>query len=97
MKASEFYEKYWRVQNAVGEWVRPCPLTDAQKKYLDTCAEYPDCVGVMMFGKRRRPVCIDVEHLKQQMSKMPTYFIPDNQPLLDKFGSSIETNQNEPS
>lgn len=94
MKASEFYEKYWKLSNGKGEMISPPKLNDEEKDFLDNCAEQQNCQGAIFIRKRRRTVQINIEVLKEQMKKFPPYFIPAHPPLLDKYGSP--KNENSP-
>lgn len=91
MKASEFYERYWRVIDANGKAVKLPPLRQEEKDFLDHCAEVDNVKSASFYRKRGRSVYIDVGILKEKMKKFPAYFIPTNQPLLDKYGGIIES------
>ena len=43
----------------------------------------------MFFRKRKRPVSINIDYLKEDMRKLPQYFTPANQPKLDKYGQAM--------
>lgn len=63
MKPSEFYEKYWLVNGK-----KPPPLTDKEKEWLDGVSRY-DHITAMFFRKRRRPISINIDYLKEDMKK----------------------------
>ena len=89
MKPSEFYEQYWRLDYGDGKLVAPPKLSEAEKQFLDEAATNPNCQGALFTRKRKRPVQVNVEVLKREMSKFPEYFIPANQPKLDKWGQIL--------
>jgi hypothetical protein len=86
MKPSEFYEQYWRLDYGDGILVAPPKLSEDEKKFLDEATTNPNCQGALFIRKRKRPVQVNVEVLKREMSKFPEYFIPEKQPKLDKWG-----------
>ena len=90
MKASEFYEVYWRISDGKGGYIKPPALSDAEKEYLDKAAE-TDCDHVQFFRTRRRPTQINLNYLKEDMNKLPKYFFPVNQPKLDKWGNILNS------
>ena len=67
----------------------PPKLSEAEKKFLDEVATNPNCQGALFTRTRKRPVQVNVEVLKREMSKFPEYFIPTNQPKLDKWGNIL--------
>jgi len=87
MKPSEFYENYWKIDLGNGKLVSPPKLTDKEKEFLDNASSYPDCEGAVFTRRRRRNIQVNVEALKRDMGKFPEYFIPANQPKIDKYGS----------
>jgi hypothetical protein len=89
MKPSEFYEQYWRLDYGNGKLVPPPKLSESEKKFLDEASINPNCQGALLTRKRKRHVQINVEVLKKEMSKFPEYFIPTNQPKLDKWGQIL--------
>jgi hypothetical protein len=89
MKPSEFYEIYWRVDYGDGKWAEPPKLSDEEKDFLDNAAN-GDYSRIVFTRKRRRKVEINIDVLKEQMKKLPPYFIPANQPKLDEFGNILD-------
>lgn len=90
MKRSEFYEKYWKIDFGNGKLVSPPKLSDAEKEFLDSC---PDNSNAMFYRVRKRPVMVNVDFLNEEMKKLPPYFIPVNQPKLDKWGNVLEQSE----
>lgn len=91
MKPSEFYEQYWKIDYGNGKLVSPPKLSQAEKDFLDNSMESPNCEAAVFTRKRGRNVQVNVESLKRQMSKFPEYFIPTQQPNLDKYGNIVES------
>lgn len=91
IKPSEFYEKYWRIDYLDGKGQVPLPkLSQAEKDFLDNAVQTENTQGVLFFRKRRRQVQVNIEILKEEMKKFSQYFIPANQPTLDKYGQNLE-------
>lgn len=93
MKPSEFYEKHWRISDGKGNYVQPPPLSAEEKDFLDKSVEGENTY-VQFFRKRRRTVQINIEYLMDGYKKFPHFFIPTNQPKLDKYGQIIEDETN---
>lgn len=89
MKVSEFYEKYWKITDKKGNLVSPPKLTGTQKDFLDKAAD-GNSEYVMFFGRRRRPIQINIQYLIEDYKKMPKCFYPANQPNFDKYGNIKE-------
>lgn len=96
MKPSEFYETYWKIDYGNGKLVSPPKLSQAEKDFLDTAMETPNTEAAVFYRKRKRQVQVNVEALKRDMNKFPEYFIPTQQPKLDKYGN-ILSEENNPS
>lgn len=90
MKPSEFYEQYWRIDYGDGKLLPPPKLSQAEREFLDTAMDTPNCESALFIRKRKRTVQVNVEALKREMNKFPEYFIPTQQPLLDKFGNIVD-------
>lgn len=89
MKPSEFYEQYLRLDYGDGKLVAPPKLSEAEKQFLDEAAAKPNYQVALFTRKRKRTVQVNVELLKREMNKLPEYFIPANQPKLDKWGQIL--------
>lgn len=92
MKASEFYETWWRISDGKGGYIKPPLLSDAEKEFLDKAVER-NSDHVQFFRTRRRPVQINLTYLKEDMNKLPKHFIPAYQPKLDKWGDVLPENE----
>lgn len=89
MKPSEFYEKYWRISDGKGGFVKPPQLSDKEKEFMDNAA-HVNADFVNFYRKRRQQVQVNLNYLKEDMQKHPPYFMPINQPKLDKWGNILE-------
>lgn len=69
MKASEFYQKYWRIKTNDGH-VLPLKLTEEEAVYLDQCVESgKNGLTAYLFSPRRRPKQINIDCLKKEIEK----------------------------
>ena len=78
MKASEFYEKYWKIRNRAGAIVSPPKLTDVEKEFLDSTINDSTCGGIYFGRRRRNNIQIDLNILREQMNKLPQFLNQDN-------------------
>ncbi len=95
MKPSEFYEKYWKIDNGKGEMVSPPKLSEAEKAFLDEAVNTRNTTMAVFMRRRRSQVHINVDILRtaiKNYDKLPPYFMPVNQPKLDKWGNILENN-----
>lgn len=86
MKASEFYEKYIKIQTKNG-LVSPRPLRQDEKDFLDNAAINQNCQQVILMSGRKRTRYIDVGYINKELDKLPKFFTPHIQPKLDKYGN----------
>jgi len=76
MKPSEFYEKYWEVQNKKGVMVSPPLLSDLEKDFLDKAMEgKEETWGIVFLRKRQRRVDINVASFKAAFDKHINFLI----------------------
>ena len=72
MKASEFYEKYWKIDNGDGTFSNPKPLTEKEKKNLDEWTT--SGVNVCRMQIKRKPsgevIDIDIEAMEKKMEQL---------------------------
>lgn len=68
MTASQFYEKYVKIQTKDG-LVSPRKLTDYEKMFLDAAANNELVQGIYWYKARRRPHYIDIIGLKKSMDE----------------------------
>ncbi len=75
IKQSEFYEKYWKVDDGHGNMVSPPPLTEGEKKYLDDITSSQiNCFHIKFTRKPTGQVIdIDLEKLEKQMKQLPGF------------------------
>ncbi|MEO6707201.1 MAG: hypothetical protein ABIN04_15285 [Ginsengibacter sp.] len=90
MKPSEFYENYWKIDYGDGNMVAPPKLNKAEKDFLDNAVANPNWKGALFTRSMKQNIQVNIEVLKEQMSKFPEYFIPENQPKLDKYGQILD-------
>jgi len=69
MKASEFYEKYYKIDLGNGNIVSAPPLSDKEKEFLDNAADNPNVDTVHFIRARRRSGEINLVSLKTAMGK----------------------------
>lgn len=64
MKPSEFYEKYWKIDNGRGEMVSPPKLSEAEKAFLDESVNTKNTTMAVFMRRRRRQVHVNVDMLR---------------------------------
>lgn len=64
---AEFYEKYWVIKTKNGT-VYPPKLSEKEAEFLNKAFEQ-NAAGVLYSRRRRRPVSINLEYLKEAIEK----------------------------
>lgn len=83
MKPSEFYTKYCKITMPDGTVASPPPLSEKECFYMDEVWNNPRLKGIYYGRRRNRSIAVNVEQMKEDMSKLP-YFLTNYNPTLNK-------------
>ena len=72
MKPSEYYEKYWKINNSDGILVSPPPLSEAEKNFMDNAHKY-DFTSIKLMRGRKRNIEINFDDLNSKMKMLPQF------------------------